>query len=200
MGNLSKLKNLWVGNNQLSGAPKSLSQLRYTSTSIVLFPNPMSTIPYDLFSITPAAVMSSTNWTNFLNVSPLIKRQLTSSMSAEELYQLCPLNNVKRKEVVAGCITGIYNKLCKNKSDLRACQSTYDNIVAGSYFKPLGVCAAWKFGPWSLDCRAAIESFSFKDSQITLTSANANDFVTSIFKSQVYAPCVSTGTVTCNWN
>jgi len=199
IGNLSNMTFLFLNDNKLTGAPSSLSKLRKTAEKMVILPNPMSAIPYDVFSVNPAAVLSPTNWTTLLNVPVLYKRTLTSSMSALELYQLCPLNDFTNKEVVAGCVAGIYNNLCKDKADLVPCQSAYDKVVSQSYFAPLGVCAAWKFGPKSFPCQEAIYNFVVKLDYITLTRTHANDFVTSTLASKTYAPCTTTSTVTCKW-
>jgi len=197
IGNLSSLETLYLNNNRLTGVPSSVSALKNRLRALVIFPNPMSTIPYDVFSVNPASTLTPTNWTNLLATPPrLVRRQLTSSMSAEDLYRLCPLNNVTSKEVVAGCVAGIYNRFCKGQSNLTTCQTSYDTVVSQSYFQPLGLCAAWKLGPRSVDCGTAISRFSVPLDYGTLTSTNARDFVTSIFSSRVYAPCVAP---TCRW-
>jgi len=195
IGNLPNLKLIWLNNNQLTGVPNSISALK-DKAQLVLLPNPMSTIPYDVFARNPAVSLSTTNWTNLLDTPVLMKRQMSSTMSGEDLYQLCPLNDVRNSEVVAGCVSGIYNKFCKNLSNLGPCQSAYDTIVSQSYFAPLGVCAAWKSGPKSSKCTSAISTFRVRLDFMTLTASHARDFVSSIFGSKTYAPC-SSGS--CQW-
>jgi len=201
IGNLKNLERVYFNFNQLTGAPSSLSLLtKIAKDSLVLFPNPMSSIPYDIFAKNPAAVLSPTNWTNLLQIPvSLKKRQLTSSLKVDELYRLCPLNDVTNKDVVAGCVAGIYNKFCLNLSNLGNCQSAYDQVIAQSVFKPLGVCAAWKSGMTSPDCTGAISRFSVKLEYIVLGSQNARDFAFTVLGSKKYAPCVTTSTVTCKW-
>jgi hypothetical protein len=169
------------------------------TTSKVLFPNPMSNIPYDVFAQNPSAGLTSTNWTNLLSIPVRVKRQTTSSLTTDQLLAMCPLNNVQNANVPAGCVAGIYNKFCLNLSDLVKCQSSYDTVVAASYFRPLGVCAAWKSGPRSTVCASAITNFRVFLPFITLTSTHARDFAISIFGSQTYAPCRNTATVKCTW-
>jgi len=195
IGNLPNLKLIWLNNNQLTGVPNSISALK-DKAQLVLLPNPMSTIPYDVFARNPAVSLSTTNWTNLLDTPVLMKRQMSSTMSGEDLYQLCPLNDVRNSEVVAGCVSGIYNKFCKNLSNLAPCQSAYDQVVYNSYFAPLGVCAAWKSGPRSPKCSIAIKSFNIDLGYTILTADQASQFVTTIFGSRVYAPCVLP---TCRW-
>jgi len=195
---LRNLETLALQNNQLTGVPSSISKLYYTQK--YLFPNPMTQVPYDVFAQIPAAGLSPTNWTNFLNIPVLSKRQQSSSLSSDELYQMCPLNNVQNASVPAGCVAGIYNKYCLNLSNLGPCQSSYDTVVKASYFKPLGVCAAWKSGPKSLICANAIQNFTAVVNYMILTSTHASDFAKTIFGSQKYAPCVPTANVTCIWN
>jgi hypothetical protein len=113
---------------------------------------------------------------------------------------MCPLNNVQNKDVPAGCVAGIYNKYCLNLTDLGKCQESYDTVVSASIFKPLAVCAAWKFGPKSFTCADQVAKFSVALDYVTLGSTHARSFVSTIFGSQKYAPCVSTSTVKCIWN
>jgi len=197
MGNLRTLQTLYLHNNALTGVPSSISNL--TTTSKFLFPNPMSSIPYDVFAQNPSAGLTETNWTNLLEIPVLSKRQLTSSLSTDELIAMCPLNNVQDASVPAGCVAGIYQKYCLNLKDLGNCHNSYNTVVAASFFKPLGVCAAWKFGPRSSTCVNAILSFKYALPYMTLTSTHASDFATTIFGSQKYAPCVNTDTVKCIW-
>jgi len=179
-----------LNDNQLTSVP-SLLALKDTLEKFAILPNPIADIPQKIFNLNPAAVLSPANWTNLLsiNVQTKVKRQQSSSMTAQELYQLCPLNEIRKREVVAGCVSGIYNRFCKDKSDLKDCQDKYDAVVSQSYFAPLGVCAAWRSGPNSPNCRDAITSFVVKLDYITLTRSHANDFVSSIYNNRVYAPC-----------
>jgi len=196
IGKLLNLKSLYLHKNFLTGAPNSLSTL---TAFKILFPNPMSSIPYDVFAQNPSAGLSPTNWTNLLDVPVLSKRQLTSALSMDGLIAMCPLNNVQDANVPAGCIAGIYNKYCLNLSDLGTCQSAYDTVVTASIFKPLSVCAAWNSGPRSLACAGAINNFKFTLPYMTLESSHASDFAKTIFGSQKYAPCMNTRVVKCIW-
>lgn len=195
IGNLVNLKEFYIEKNQITGLPASLGAL--TGAVKVVFPNPkLTSIPSSVFAQNPAAVLSQTNWTNLMTIPVLKKRQSTSSLNSNELYALCPLNKVQETGIVAGCVAGIYNKLCKGVADLTNCQIAYDSVVSASFFKSLGVCAAWKSGPKSLACSSAISSFKLDLTYLTLTSTNARDFVTSIFASRTYAPCTA---ATCKW-
>jgi hypothetical protein len=198
VGNLKTLKAITLHANQFTGVPSSLSQL--TTTTKVIFPNPMSQVPYDLFAQNPGSTLTPTNWTNLLNIPVLQKRQSSSPLSTEELLAMCPLNNVQNKDVPAGCVAGIYNKYCLDLKNLGKCQESYDTVVSASIFKPLGGCAAWKFGPKSLTCAEQVAKFRVALDYITLDSTHARSFVSTIFGSQKYAPCVSTSTVRCIWN
>jgi Leucine-rich repeat (LRR) protein len=108
-GNLINLQKLYLHGNQLIGAPSSLSKLKITE--MVLFPNPMSTIPYDVFAQNPADALSPTNWTQLLSIRTLRKRSQTSSMTTEELVAMCPLNQYRNAGVAAGCLAGIYTNI-----------------------------------------------------------------------------------------
>lgn len=198
IGNLKSLKKLFLHKNQLTGVPSSLSTLNSVE-KMVLFPNPMSVIPYDVFVQNPAAALSPTNWTTLLQVPVFSKRQMTSTLSAASLYQMCPLNQIQNKEVVAGCIAGIYNNFCRISSALAECHSAYNQVVSQSYFSPLLVCAAWKNGPSSSACSQAILNFYVPLDYMTLRSVQANDFVSTIFRSPTYAPCFPSSILKCNW-
>jgi len=197
IGNLKALWHLVLADNKLTGVPSSFAKLQ--TRTIALFPNPVSSIPYDAFTKNTAAGLSPQNWTNIFSLSSLYKRSFSSSQAVEEAYSLCPLNDVKNANVAAGCITGIYNKFCRDTKDLQSCHSAYDNVVASSIFQPLRVCAAWRSGPNSMTCASAIQNFLVVTDYMTLTSRHAMEFKSSIFASKLYAPCVSTSSVTCNW-
>jgi hypothetical protein len=152
-------------------------------------------------------------WDVFLNtVESLRKRQQSSSVSKislQELVSMCPLNNVRNSNVAAGCISGIYQRFCMNPTNetlLGECHDAYNRTFSASIFKSLGdVCPSWRQGPQSRLCVEAISSFAQVVSigggyQLTLTSAHAQEPVQSIFASRVYAPCLTSKSVTCNWS
>jgi hypothetical protein len=215
---LTNLQQIWVSNNQLSGSiPKEIgymsslqflylndnkftsipSTLSLLTAKRVVLPNPTTIIPNDVFANNPAGVLTPTNWTNLMNLPVIRKRSFTSSMNVDELLQLCPLSRVQ--DVPAGCVSGIYNKYCLDRSNLGSCQSNYDYVIQNSALSPLGVCAAWKEGPVSRACRDRIATFYVDLGYVKLTSIHASSFVNTVLKSQTYAPCVTTSTVTCNW-
>jgi hypothetical protein len=194
IGQLRSLQQLWIYNNQITVIPSSIL---YLTSGKILFPNPIAQLPQRTFSENPSSVLSSANWTNLLNTPPsLKKRQFSSALNVEELLAMCPLNNVRNADVAAGCVAGIYRKHCLDLTRLGNCQSSYDTVIASSIFKSLGVCAAWKLGLNSMDCRSAITTFNVKLEYITLTSQHASDFARTILGSRTYAPCVAS---TCKW-
>jgi Leucine-rich repeat (LRR) protein len=216
LSSLSQLYRLQLNDNQLSGFPSSLmTASNWGSYQWVLFPNPMSDIPYDI--VKPASIATLTNVTliPFLNTpTNLRKRQVLSSVapiSTDELIKLCPLNNVQSSDVAAGCIAGIYNKFClwpTNPTLLSQCQDAYNRAFDASIFKSLGaVCPAWRKGPLSNSCATAVSQFSYNyllgyDLQgapmyLNLNSTNARDLVKTIFGSPKYAPCQAP--VVCSW-
>lgn len=171
----------------------------------VIFPNPVSKkkIHHDVFAANPGLMLSAKNWTNLLKIKPAVtigksKRQLTSSMTTDELYALCPLNNVQDANVPAGCMAGIYNKFCVNVNDDYAeCQTKYDAVIDASLFKPLGICAPWKKG-YKTECGRAINDFNVVLQYATLNRTAAMNFVQTFFGSSGrYAPCVNTAKVKC---
>jgi hypothetical protein len=208
LGNLSNLTTLLLFENGLTGYPSSLLSLTKLKNGKI-FPNPMSDVPYDV--VKPASVALLTNVTlgPFMTtpISNPSKRQFLStyaSVTAEELYRMCPLNNVQGNDVAAGCIAGIYNKFCRNPLNvglLKKCHDAYDTVFSASFFKPLGeVCPAWKKGPLSRSCALAIANFSHqyfvgidrttrKPIYIDLNSSHARDLVRNIFGNRMFAPC-----------
>jgi hypothetical protein len=209
---------LWLYSNQLTGFPSSLK----AAMSLKIFPNPMSSIPYDL--VTPASIGTLTNvtWVPYLNTPALLKkRNIFSSkatLTTEELLKTCPLNSgigsSAGADVAAGCVAGIYQKWCTQPTSsdstiLRQCHDAYNKVFAASIFKSLGdVCPAWKKGPLSNSCAQAIDSFSYSlymgigpdgaPVYLQLNRAHAFQLVTSTFGSPVYAPCPSILSF-CNW-
>ena len=172
----------------------------------VLVPNPMSLIPYDLVSQNPSFTLSDTTWASFMSITTLKKRQQLSTaagLTADQLYALCPLNDVRNPEVPAGCIAGVYNKFCLDISTaekLDICQSVYNQVFQVSIFKPLGdVCPAWKNGPRSFECANAIRNFKYVLPYMVVTSDHAAQLTASIFGSRTYAPCYNIGSITCKW-
>jgi hypothetical protein len=167
----------------------------------------MTTIPYDLVSQNPSFTLTEEDWENYLDVSSIRKRQLLSSaasLTAEQLYALCPLNDITNADVPAGCIAGIYQKFCVRAQfediALPICQNAYDQVFSVSIFKPIAeVCPAWKKGPQSAECASAIKDFRFQLPYILVTSAHAANLNANIFARPRYAPCRNTASVTCNW-
>lgn len=142
------------------------------------------------------------------------KRQVggfPAPVTTQELIKMCPLNNVQSSDVVAGCISGIWNSFCKNPYDkilLGQCHDAYNRAFGASIFKSLGnVCPAWKSGPRSLSCSTAISTFSYnyeigKDAAgnpiyMRLNASHAQQLVSQVFASQTFAPCVAP--YTCYW-
>jgi hypothetical protein len=170
----------------------------------------MSDVPYDVVKPVSLGLLSGITLIPFLNTPVLYKRQATSNQattSIAELVAMCPLNQVQNADVPAGCLTGIYNKYCRepgNPDQLLKCQETYDHVFRASVFWPLAqACAAWRFGPRSQNCVAAISSFSAtitieSNFKMTLGKARAQDLVKTIFASPTFAPCVAPAP-TCNW-
>jgi Leucine-rich repeat (LRR) protein len=205
VGSLTLLLALRLENNFLTGVPSSLSLL--TEAKRVLLPNPMTLVPYDLVSQNPSFTLNASDWASFLGVTPLKKRQLlssTASLTADQLYQMCPLNDVTNPDVPAGCISGIYNKYCvaakTNDAALAQCQSVYDQVFAVSIFKSIGeVCPAWKKGPFSAECALAIRNFKYDLSYMIVTSTHAMNLNKNILAQPVYAPCRNTTTIKCVW-
>jgi hypothetical protein len=166
----------------------------------------MSTIPYDLVSVNPSFTLDSAVWGTYMSAPGLRKRQQLSSaiqLTADQLYALCPLNDVQNPEVPAGCLAGIYSKFCKDISTpekLLNCHSAYDQVFTVSIFKPIGdVCPAWKYGPRSFECAITIRNFKFELPYITVTSDHAANLVRNILASPLYAPCHNTTLTKCNW-
>jgi Leucine-rich repeat (LRR) protein len=204
IGNLTLLLALRLEANNLTGVPSSLSSLPRAKR--VFLPNPMSLVPYDLVSSNPSFTLRATDWQNYLGVSGLRKRQFVSSvgeLSAEQLYAMCPLNDVRNPEVPAGCIAGIYKYFCADVSteaSLARCHLAYDQVFTVSIFKPLGdVCFAWKKGPTSFECVSAIKEFRYTLPYMEVTSAHAGYLVSNILASRTFAPCYDTGSITCKW-
>jgi len=194
LGTLRFLQKLFLHNNQLTGYPKALR-----AAEMIIFPNPMSDVPYDVVMPASVGALSTVTWNAFLNTPvSLRKRQLISSgaiISAAELYATCPLSSIT--ELSAGCIAGIYNKFCTNPADatlLARCHDAYNQVFSVSQFKALAdVCFAWKIGPNSASCKRAVSAFTGSLSQsgitISLTSVHAEELRKNIFSSIRYAPC-----------
>jgi hypothetical protein len=207
-GNMSNLRILSLFHNLLTGYPSSLLLLTKLKDRGI-FPNPMSDVPYDV--VRPASIALLTNVTlgPFMTtpISNRSKRQFLSTfatVSADELYQMCPLNNIQGQDVAAGCIAGIFNKFCRDPSNtglLKKCHEAYDTVFAASFFRPLGeVCPAWKKGPNSRSCAQAIANFSHRylleidpitggGTYIDLNSSHARDLVRNILGNRMFAPC-----------
>lgn len=205
LGNLTQLMALRAELNSFTEIPASLSAL--TQTKRVLMPNPMMTsVPYDVMSQNPSMTLLDTDWNTYLSLPSLDKRQLTSSagnLTTNQLYALCPLNDVRNPEVPAGCIAGIYRKFCLDigtEDKLAVCHGVYNQVFAASIFKPIGeVCPAWKKGPRSADCRAVISKFSYVLPYFKVTSEHAANLTANILGSKTYAPCFNVGKIVCRW-
>jgi hypothetical protein len=145
-----------------------------------------------------------------MNQTSLLKRQQVSSISgytSQQLYDMCPLNDVTNPNVPAGCVAGIYTKFCAGLSPTDAigyanCRNAYDTVLARSIFNPIGaVCPAWKNGPKSMACAQAIAAFKVDLGYIVVTPAIAQNLVVNLIGNPIYSPCVTIpGSVTCNWN
>jgi hypothetical protein len=209
IGNLTSLQFLRVENNQFSSIPTTLSSLNTIAT--VVLPNDNGTsIPYNLAVQNPLFTLSPGNWDALMGSTFLAKRQqLTTGTpyTAQQLYDLCPLNNVTNPNVPAGCIAGIYKKFCYNLAPTDAtgyarCRNAYDAVLAQSIFAPIGaVCPAWRNGPKSMACAQAIAAFKVDLGYIVVTPAIAQNLVINLIGNPIYAPCVTIpDSVTCNWN
>jgi hypothetical protein len=143
--------------------------------------------------------MSSTNWTNFMAIRPVLKKrqQITNEMSRDQLYALCPVNQVNSADVAAGCIAGVYQKFCTNPADLSMmaeCRNAYNRILTNSAFKVIGeACPTWMSGPRSANCAQAISNFRpvVVENNIILTADTARQFVENILARPKFAPCVA---------
>jgi len=204
LGDLTQLMALRAEYNSFTGIPSTLSSL--TQTKRILLPNPMISIPYDLVSHNPSMTLLESDWNAYLNSSSFTKRQLISNvgnMTTDQLYALCPLNDVTNPEVPAGCIAGIYRKFCTDiatEAKLAECQSVYNRVFAASIFKPIGeVCPAWKQGPRSKECFTATSKFRYQLPYILVTSEHATNLSATIFGSKKYAPCYNVGKIACRW-
>ena len=190
----------------------------------LLFPNPMSSAPYDTFrpitigAITPSALntfMSTAprlrkRETSLQEFGRVFKRQMSTTLTTDDLYSTCVLNNVRDPNVPASCLSGVYNKFCRTISttaQLQECHNQYNLVFSNSIFSELGrICPAWRVGggPRSGPCTTAINNFykvvTYGSENVILTRTNALDLVNTIFGSQTYAPCRNVvGTITCTW-
>jgi len=200
LGNLTSLNYLFLHNNRLTGVPSSLKNL--TNCRLVLLPNPMSLIPYDVFVKNPISTMTVQNLTNFLATPKLIKRQASSTvatLTTDQLLAMCPLNNVANQDILAGCVGGIVY-FCQGQTDLTQCQRYYDTVFSYSIFAPIGAnCPAWKYGPRSSQCNTTVNSFSVSLQYTTVNKDFASFFAKTLFTNTSYAPCINTTTVKCTW-
>lgn len=216
LGNAKSLQNLWLYNNQLSGYPSSLNTSHIKSMK--LFPNPMSSVPYDQVVNVSSLLLSNVTWPSFLETPiSLEKRQATSSsapISVNNLLKTCNLNNVQSSLVPAACVAGVYQAYCMNPSNvtqLQQCQNAYDQAFSSSIFSALGaVCPAWKQGPLTSACSNVVAKFSYnyfigvdpttgKNVYLPLNSTHASMLVSSILASPKYAPCIAPFPA-CNWS
>ena len=162
----------------------------------VLLPNPMmSLIPYDLVVKNPVSTMSSQNLTDFLAITPkLAKRQSISTvatLTTKDLLAMCPLNDVAKQDILAGCVAGIVY-FCQGKTNLTECQNYHDTVFSYSIFKPIGAnCPAWKFGPRSSNCNKTLDSFSVSLDYTAVNKDFATFFARTLFTNKEYAPCNS---------
>jgi hypothetical protein len=169
-------------------------------------PNPLSLIPFDLLSQSPSFSLAETDWEAYLENSPLNKRQFLSiepSLNASQLFAMCPISDIQNPEVPAGCIAGIYKNFCmdlRTEQKMARCQEAYNKVFLVSIFKPIGeVCPAWRFGPRSLECAAAVRNFKFQLPYMTVTSDHAAQLAANVFGSRTYSPCNPIGRISCKW-
>jgi len=156
---------------------------------------------------TPSFTLSDPDWALLFDTVRVTKRQdaVTSSekLNADTLFALCPLNDIRNPEVPAGCIAGLYKKFCLDVSShdkLAQCQSMYDQVLSASIIRSVGeVCPAWKNGPRSLKCRAAVKAFSYDLGYMVVTSDHISNFTNSILGSPRFSPCMNSNTTTCKW-
>jgi hypothetical protein len=209
-GNLSKLKILTFNGNNITGVPSTLRNLPLET--LVMKPNPLTGVPYILASKHVTSTLNSTDIGSVLGgLVSFRKRQFLSSLSSisdydrsttlstDQLYALCPLNDVQSADVPVGCIAGVYRKYCL-KDDLFDCRDAYTRIFGASIFKSLGLsCPPWLFGPSSLQCVQAIANFNVDLGYVNLTSFHASEINKAVFRKGQYAPCINTATVKCKW-
>lgn len=211
-GNLRALTSLWIQGNQLSRHPLSLTSL---NASIIVHPNPLYDVPYNVVKPASIGVLSGITLANFIQTDVISKkRQVTAnSVTLSDLLAMCPLSNVTSADVPAGCIAGVYNTYCTNPANatlLMQCQNAYNQAFAASIFSSLGaVCPAWKKGPRSAACSLAVATYSYnytlgydatsgKTAYLLLNSTQAAQLVSNILGSPKYAPCPYPAP-TCNW-
>jgi len=168
---------------------------------VVLLPNPMSMIPYDLYAKNPLSTVNPENLSNFLRISTLSKRQSSSTavtLTTEQLIKTCPLYALGTNgEVLLGCLAGIV-QYCSAGRDWNGCRHYYETVFGNSIFAPIAKCAAWNFGPRSSECWVAVNNFSAKTEYSAIDKGFAGWFSSMIFGSRTYAPCDPTK-ATCRW-
>ena len=124
-------------------------------------------------------------------------------MSVDDLFALCPLNDVMNPELPAGCIAGLYKKFCTDVDTyekLSVCQDIYDQVFGASIFNSIGqVCPAWRNGPRSLKCKSTLKNFKVDLGYMTVTSEHASNLTSVILGSTKFAPCYDVGGITCRW-
>jgi len=183
--------------NQLTGVPSSLRNL-VNCISLILLPNPMSLIPYDIIVKNPVSTMSVQNLTDFLATRKLAKRETSSTvatLTTEQLLAMCPLKYVEKQDILAGCVAGIVY-FCQGKTDLAQCYRYYDTVFSYSIFAPIeDNCPAWKSGPNSKNCTTATNKFSVSLEYTTVNKDFATFFAKTLFTNKEYAPCIKN----CAW-
>lgn len=226
--NMPNLEFLRVENNSFyhikRGKPVPKKQKRAPrngkkpSPIMVVLPNDNLTfVPHLLAAKNPAFTLSAEDWEKHIfdpalkaansssSNGKLSKRQASApkTLSPEELYALCPLNQVT-SNIASGCIAGVYMKYCyqipPTEAAFAQCHSVYNQVFSQSIFKTLGdICPAWKKGPRSVECAMAINNFYVDLGYMIVTPQMAKNLVNTIFSSKTYAPCVSVGTIVCRW-
>jgi len=209
LGSCTQLTRLLLHNNKLTGVPLSL---KLVASDIILLPNPMTLVPYDLFVKNPVSTLSITNMTNFLATPRLVKRgssSTTATLTTQQLLDMCPLNKFQNQDISAGCLAGIVY-FCQRKADLTQCHRYYEITFSNSIFKPIGDnCPAWKYGPNSANCKNALNGFYFRLSYTSSTGRDylynivdqtfATFFAKTLFTNRDYAPCITSDQVKCTW-
>jgi len=202
---LKFLKNVFFSDNYLTEMPKSLSKaLRYTN--VYLFPNPIQKASTVTYVRSAAAGFTALDWSILFNKTDKVaskksKRSQSSNLgkwTPQELYNMCPLNNMKDSTLPAGCVAGIYQRFCRDPRTYVECQNAYDSVLSQSYFAPLKVCAAWYSGPYSADCKTTMQDFRvLLPEGGSLGPSIAEAFVTTLLANPNYARCPLES---CKWN
>jgi hypothetical protein len=201
IGDMSNLLALHLGGNNFTGAPDSLinSPVKFQ----ILFPNPMTNIPYDLVAQAPISNMTKIQLVNFFNIKPAlkVKRQANgganSAYTLQDLLNMCPLNQITSsdEDIRAGCLGGI-KEFCSGKTDLTQCYNYYETTFTNSVYRGLiPHCPSWKKGNDSSECDTAVRAIP---SGSTFRQA-AEYFREVLFGGPGYTPCYPDRNKSCKW-